>query len=179
MSEQTGEQMDTHEESREQLRAMQQVFQKAVENNTIEDMREHIDADFSFVSFTDKSFDNFNEFEKQWKISREMMIGNGSFISKLNPQRAQFIGDIAVCKGNATNQMVDKQGKSFEYGSNWTVVFKQTEGVWKVLRAHNSLDPFANPMLVSHVKSTIYKSSIFAFILGGIACSLATYFLLK
>ena len=149
--------MDKHEKSREELRAMQQVFQQAVKNNTIEDMRAHIDADFSFVSFTDKSFDPFDDFEKQWKISRAKMIGNGEFTTELNPQPAQFVGDIAVCKGNASNHMVDNQGKSFEYGSNWTVIFKQTDGVWKVLRAHNSLDPFGNPMLISHVKTSLLK----------------------
>jgi len=171
--------MDREEQDRESLRAIQQVFQKAVANNTIGDMREHIDADFSFVSFTDKSFENFDDFEKQWNITRAEMIGNGKFSTELNPEPTVFIGDIAVCKGNASNHMVDKQGKSFEYSANWTVVFKQVEGVWKVLRAHNSLDPFANPMLKNRVKSLIIKFCAVAFILGGIACSLATYLLTR
>lgn len=157
---------DMHESSREQLRALQVIFEKAVMNNTIEDMREHIDDDFSFVSFTDKSFDNFDAFAKQWKISRDEMIGNGSFTTQLNPDPALFEGDIAICKGNANNQMNDRKGKSFEYGSNWTVIFKQTNGVWKVLRAHNSLDPFKNPMLVSGVKKYVFKMSAIAFGIG-------------
>lgn len=169
--------MDTIEQNRDSLRAIQQVFQKAVENNTIGDMREHIDSRFSFVSFTDKSFENFDDFEKQWNITRAEMIGNGKFTTELNPEPTVFVGDIAVCKGNATNQMTDKQGKSYEYSSNWTVIFKQTEGTWKVLRAHNSLDPFGNPMLKSRVKGLIFKSSAIAFILGGVVCSLATYLL--
>ena len=172
-------QIETHESSRVALRALQQVFQKAVENNTIEDMREHIADDFSFVSFTDKSFDSFDNFEKQWKVTRAEMIGDGRFTSELNPEPALFEGDIAICKGNASNQMVDAKGNTFAYSSNWTVIFKQTAGVWKVLRAHNSLDPFANPMLLSHVKKTVLKYSAVAFIIGGIACSLLTYTLIK
>ena len=107
------------------------------------------------------------------------MIGDGKFTTALNPEPTVFIGDIAVCKGNASNHMIDKQGKSFEYSSNWTVVFRQVEGIWKVLRAHNSLDPFANPMLKSRVKSILIKYCAIAFILGGTTCSLATYLLTR
>ncbi len=165
-SHKTNDSVDKHESSREQLRALQAIFENAVKNNTIEDMREHIDDDFSFVSFTDKSFDNFDAFAKQWKISRDEMIGSGSFTTQLNPEPAHFEGDIAICKGNASNQMLDKKGKAFEYSSNWTVIFKQSEGVWKVLRAHNSLDPFKNPMLVSGVKKYVFKMSAIAFGIG-------------
>ena len=171
--------MDLHAEDREALRAIQQVFQKAVENNTIGDVREHAHEDFSYVSFTDKSFESFDAFEKQWKISRAEMIGNGSFISELNPETSLFFDDIAVCMGNASSQMVDKDGQYFEYNSNWTVVFKRSDGVWKALRAHNSLDPFANPMMMSRVKKMILKYSAMAFLVGGVACALATYFLVR
>lgn len=158
--------IDKDESSRQQLRELQSIFEQAVKNNSIEDMREHVDVDFSFVSFTDKSFDNFDTFAKQWKISRNEMIGSGSFVSQLNPEPAVFEGDIAICKGNASNTMVDKRDKTFEYSSNWTVVFKQTDGVWKVLRAHNSLDPFSNPMLRSGVKKHVFKMSLIAFGIG-------------
>jgi len=118
---------DMYESSREALRAIQMVFQEAVKNNSIEDMREHIDKDFSFVSFTDKSFESFDDFVKQWEISREEMVGDGSFATELNPETTLFEGDIAICKGNATNQLVDKKGKAFTYSSHWTVIFKKSE----------------------------------------------------
>jgi len=174
----TSEQFDPHEKSREELRELQQVFQHAVKNNSIGDMRTHTDKDFSFVSFTDKSFSNFDDFEKQWNISRQKMIGSGSFTTELNPETSLFFDDIAVCKGNANNHMIDAKGESFNYGSNWTVIFKKTDDAWKVLRAHNSLDPFSNPMLLSHVKKSVLKYAVSAFIVGGIVCSLLTYFLI-
>lgn len=161
--------MDQHAESREELRAIQQIFQQAIENNTIGDMREHVHDDFSFVSFTDKSFENFDAFEEQWKITREGMIGSGSFSSELNPETSLFYGDIAICKGDARNKMVDKKGQRFEYSSHWTVVFKRSDDAWKVLRAHNSLDPFGNPILVKHVKKEVLKYSVGAFVLGALA----------
>jgi len=167
---------DVHAESRELLRAIQHTFQEAVKNNTMEDMRPYIDKDFSFVSFTDKSFENFDAFLKQWDITRKKMVGNGSFTTEMNPETTLFEDNLAVCKGNAVNKMVDKKGKSFEFSSNWTVVCKHVQGEWKILRAHNSLDPFENPMLVSGVKSHLVKAGIVGLLLGLILMFLASMF---
>jgi len=160
---------DVHANSRELLRAIQHRFEQAVQNNTIEDMREHVDSAFSIVSFTDSSFDNFDDFVRQWEITRTKMIGNGSFSTDMRPETTLFEDNIAICKGNAINKMVDKKGKSFEFTSNWSVVCKFDGQAWKILRAHNSLDPFENPMLVSGVKGHMVKAAAVAFLLGGIA----------
>lgn len=174
---QISEKVDKHAKSRESLREIQQLFEQAVQHNTIEEIREHTDDEFSFVSFTDQSFSNFDAFLKQWNLSRASMIGNGSFTTNLNPETSLFEGNIAICKGNARNKMINNEGKIFEYNSHWTVVFKQTNGVWKILRAHNSLDPFTNPMLLSHVKGRVIKASILALLLGGLIGATLIYFL--
>lgn len=160
---------DIHEVNRERLRAIQQRFQLAVRNNTIEDMREHVDSDFSFVSFTDKSFESFDAFAKQWEISRSEMVGTGSFSTEMNPESTLFENNIAICKGNAVNQLVDNNGESFDFNSHWTVILRYKADEWKVVRAHNSLDPFANPMLVSGVKKRFIKTGIIAFLVGVVA----------
>lgn len=170
---------DPFESDREQLRAIQTIFENAVEKNTLEDLRDHIDSDFSIVSFTDKSFDDFESFNKQWKITRQNTIGNGSFTTKLNPVPSLFIDDIAICKGRSDNTMVDNTGQRFEYTSNWTVIFKRTNNTWKILRAHSSLDPFGNPVLVSKVKRKILLSSLLSFIFGSVTCSLLAYWILQ
>jgi len=164
---------DIHADDRERLRSIQHRFQQAVQNNTMEDMRAHVDKDFSFVSFTDKSFDNFDAFVRQWDITRAKMVGNGSFKTEMNPETTLFENNIAVCKGNAVSNMVDKKGKAFEFNSNWTVICRFVEGEWKVLRAHNSLDPFENPMLVSRVKSHLLTAGVIGLLIGAIVVMLA------
>lgn len=167
--------MDKFEQEREKLREIQAVFENAVANNTIEDMRPYTDQDFSFVSFTDRSFKDFTAFSKQWQLTREEMVGDGSFRTQLEPDPSLFVDDIAVCLGNSKNTMVDKNGEKFEFGSNWTTVFKKTDGQWKVLRAHNSLDPFRNPMLVSAVKSKLKMTAVTSFFVGAALGSLIVY----
>jgi len=160
---------------REKLRNIQTIFEKAVENNSIEDIKPCIHADFSFVSFTDKSFDNFDAFKQQWNITRREMLGTGSFSTQLNPSPTLFINDIAIASGNASNTLVNARGERYEFTNHWTVIFKRENNEWAVLRAHNSLDPFANPMLVSGIKRKITRYSALAFMGGAILCSIISY----
>lgn len=64
--------------------------------------------------------------------------------------------------------MVDRKGDLCEFTTHWTVILKRNDGEWKVVRAHNSLDPFANPMLKSSVKKALFWMGLLAF-LGGSA----------
>lgn len=170
--------MDDHSEDREKLRHIQSVFENAVKNNTIDDLKSYADPEFSFVSFTDRSFSDFDSFSQQWSSTRKEMVGSGNFSTTLEPEPSLFVDDIAICHGNSQNNMVNNKGVAFEFTSHWTVVFKRREGEWKILRAHNSLNPFSNPMLKHAVKVTIFKTSLFAFIVGGVICSLLTYLIL-
>ena len=167
--------MDTYAKERDELRSIQAIFEQAVTNNTIEDMRNHIAPDFSFVSFTDRSFSDFDAFVKQWKITRSDMVGSGSFSTQLEPVPALFIDDIAVCYGNSSNQMHDIKNTHYEFSSHWTVVFQRINNEWKVLRAHNSLDPFANPMLKNGVKKLLIKFVSLGVLSGALLC----FFLMK
>lgn len=162
------------EKEREKLRAVQAVFEQAVKENNIGVMEQYVDENFSFVSFTDKSFDNFAAFQKQWNITREQMVGNGRFETQLNPDETIFVDDLAICKGNAQNFMVNKKKQEFNFTSHWTVILRRHGDEWRVLRAHNSLDPFASPMLKSAVKQLLIKSLLGAFALGALLSWLLT-----
>jgi len=170
--------MENHTEEREKLREIQAIFEKAVSDNSINDLKPHCDPEFSYVSFTDRSFSDFESFSTQWDQTRQTMIGSGSFSTSLDPQPALFVDDIAVCYGNSQNKMCDTKGANFNFTSNWSVIFKRTDGDWKVLRAHNSLNPFSNPMLQHAVKNSLIKYSVMAFFAGAVLCSILTYLLL-
>lgn len=163
---------DAYAGEREALREVQARFEQAVRDNQIKRMRADVADSFSFVSFTDKAFDDFDAFQTQWGKTRDEMVGSGSFTTQLNPEPSIFVGDLAVCKGNALNHMVDRNGKAFEFTSHWTVIFRRTEEGWKAMRAHNSLDPFANPMLIHGVKQRIIKIGALAFLVGVLVGSM-------
>jgi len=169
------EENSNNERDREALLQLQALFEKAVENNSIEDVRAFTHADFSFVSFTDKSFNDFDSFKQQWDITRKQMVGSGRFATQLNPEPTFFMGDIAVARGNASNTMVDNKDIQYDFCSHWTVIFIRDKEEWKVLRVHNSLDPFANPMLVHGVKRKMMTFGLVSFAVGIILSSTLYY----
>lgn len=166
---------DENESEREKLRVIQNVFENAVETNNIEAVRAFTHTDFSFVSFTDKSFDNFDSFKQQWAATRNSMVGDGSFTTRLNPDPTIFINDVAIASGQAENTLINGKGERYDFTNHWSVVFTRDAEEWKVLRAHNSLDPFGNPMLIKGVKQKIIKFSILSFLGGAILCSMLSY----
>ena len=165
----------SNEADREKLRQIQTLFEGAVENNSIEDIRPFTHADFSFVSFTDKVFTDFDSFKRQWDITRKKMVGNGRFSTRLNPEPTLFTDDIAIAHGKANNTMIDNKGHQFDFTNHWTVIFKRHNTEWKVLRAHNSLDPFTNPMLVHGVKRKMMTFGLLSFVAGMILSSVFYY----
>ncbi|NQZ02077.1 MAG: nuclear transport factor 2 family protein [Bdellovibrionales bacterium] len=150
------------EVEREQLRGLQQKFEQAVLNNEMDPLKEITHDDFSYVSFMDRSFMSFDSFATRWKQTHKEMIDTGKFEVHLNPEPTFFYDDIAVAHGNSSNKLVDKKGRSFDFTSHWTVIFKKVDDSWKVIRAHNSTNPFANPMLQYVVKMKL--------IITGIVC---------
>lgn len=169
--------MDQHKTEREKLLSIKKHFEQAVATNNIEAMREYIDADFSFVSFTDRAFNDFDSFCARWKKTHDEIVGQGDFSTTLMPEPTLFFNDIAIAYGNSENHMQDRKGKRFQYNSHWTVIFKKDGDNWKVLRGHNSLDPFGNPMLQAGIKQAVMKYSTLAFAAGVLISALVFWLL--
>ena len=159
-------QENSQEADHNALRGLKTIFEKAVNLNQIELIEPYLDKDFSVVTFTDREFTNFEKFKTRWEKTRKEMLQGGSYSIKLLPIRSQIIGNIAIAKGDSENVMVTGDGEEFKFTSHWTAICKKTDGEWKILRGHNSLDPFANPMLKSGVKKIVIKMGAGAAVAG-------------
>lgn len=148
------------------LRKIRDVYQEAVNTNQLEMLRPYLAPGFSVVTFTDTEFDDFEKFKTQWQTTRKKMLKGGSYEVKLNPVRSVIMDDIALAKGNAENILIDGDGNEFNFTSHWTALLKKTDGEWKILRGHNSLQPFKNPVTEHAVKKILIKYSGLAFIAG-------------
>ena len=160
-------QENADEAEHETLRGLKAVFEEAVNKNQMELIRPHLDKEFSVVTFTDREFTEFDKFTAQWAKTREQILKGGTYSIKLLPVRSQILGDIAITKGDSENVIVTGDGTEFKFTAHWTAVCRKTDGKWKILRGHNSLDPFGNPMLKSGVKGIVVKGVIIA---AGVGC---------
>ena len=53
-------------------------------------------------------------------------------------------------------------GNEYRFTSHWTAVLRKVDGQWKIVRAHSSLDPFGNPMVVGEAKRKVMQIGIAA-----------------
>jgi ketosteroid isomerase-like protein len=158
---------EANHEDHEALRRLRDTFEQAAAQNDLDRLKPYLATNFSIVTFTDREFDDFEAFKAQWRKTRTAMLGDGgSYRVQLNPECSLLLGDIALCRGNSSNVIVNAKGRTFAFGAHWSVVCQKVDGQWKILRGHNSLDPFRNPMLKHAVKGMIFKTAVPAFVLG-------------
>jgi ketosteroid isomerase-like protein len=151
------------------LRQFKALFEKAVNENNLELMKPHLHQPFSVVTYTDREFTDFEAFKARWQKTREELLGSGGqYRLTLDPDRSEIFGDIAVAHGNSDNVMVTAAGDEHRFPSHWTVVFHKVDGQWKILRAHNSLNPFDNPMLKAGVRKLVIRYAAGALVVGAI-----------
>ena len=157
----------SEEADHEQLRNLRAVFEEAASNNQMERLKPYLAEGFSAVTFTDREFKDFESFQKQWQITREQMLDGGSYKVSLEPGLSDLHGDWAIALGNSKNAITDAKGNTTEFDAHWTAVCVKEDGVWKILRAHCSLDPFGNPMMIDGVKKVVLKCCLSAALAGA------------
>ena len=159
---------EANHEDHEALRRLRDTFQEAAASNDLDRMKPFLATNFSIVTFTDREFLDFDAFKAQWQKTRKAMLGEGgSYRVQLNPEYSVLLGDIALCRGDSSNVIVNASGDTFTFGAHWTVVCQKIDGQWKIVRGHNSLDPFHNPMLEHAVKGMVAKYAAGSFV-GGL-----------
>jgi ketosteroid isomerase-like protein len=149
------------------LRELKAVFEQAASENNLDLLKPYVNEAFSAVTYTDREFTDFGAFKARWQKTRDEIVGSGSYKVTLLPERSELYGDFAICRGDSDNVLVNSDGKEFRFTSHWTAVCRKVDGEWKILRAHSSLDPFGNPMLVDGVTTRIVQTAAVA-ALGGV-----------
>jgi ketosteroid isomerase-like protein len=172
------------EKDREQLRAMKAVYEKAVNENNLELLKPMIRDDFSFVTFTDSEFDrrrdDFSKFKSDWNETRNKLLKGGSYTVELLPERSLILNDlVAIARGDSKNLIKRGDGKEFSFSAKWTAICVKEGGEWKVLRAHNSLNPFENPLIKDAVQSMLAKTSAISGLIGLVVGVVITWILMK
>jgi ketosteroid isomerase-like protein len=150
----------------EALRELRALFEKAASENQLDLLKPYLDQPFSVVTFTDREFTDFNVFKAQWQKTRDRLLAGGSYSVKLHPELSRLHGDVALCKGSSDNVLKTGAGREYKFNSNWTAVCRKVDGKWKIVRAHSSLDPFGNPMVLAGATDAVIKGVAIAGICG-------------
>jgi ketosteroid isomerase-like protein len=167
------------EADHEALRNLKTVFENAINQNDMETIRPYLDDEFTVVTYTDREFTDFDAFKAQWVKTRKKLLGNGSYYVELIPHRSTIYDDTAIARGDSKNLMITECGETYKFSAKWSAVCRKVDGEWKILRAHNSLDPFGNPILRRKVLKYGLILGVTAVAAGLALGATATYKLLK
>lgn len=153
----------------EALRALREVYERAVNENNVELLRPHLDPDFSAVTSTNQAVSGFEGFKAYWNEywGHVPVGGTGPrYTAKLAPERSLVYGDLAIGGGTSHDTIRTADGREYALAARWTVVFHKRAGKWKILRLHASIDPFSNPLVGQGAQRLALKAALGALGVG-------------
>jgi len=159
-------QEEENHEDHEELRELRRVYEKAANENNLDLLKPYLHTDFSIVMMSNREFRDFDSLKSQWQLTRDEIVGDGSYEMRLEPELSTILGDIAIARGDSTNLIVTRSGKKLAFDAKWTAICVKEEGQWKILRGHGSLDPFRNEFVKSAVEQLVLKVAASALIAG-------------
>jgi ketosteroid isomerase-like protein len=159
-------QEEEHHQDHEALRELRRVYEQAANENNLDLLKPYLHKDFSVVMMSNREFSDFDSLKKQWQITRDEIVGDGTYEMRLEPELSTFLGDIAIAQGDSKNRVVTGSGEELYFDAKWTAVCVKEEGKWKIFRGHGSLDPFRNEFVTSTVKGLVLKVTAGALIAG-------------
>jgi hypothetical protein len=147
------------------LRALVPLYEQAANQGKLDVLKPCLDAEFSGVMVTGEEVTSFASLEAYWAKIKGLLGEGGSYRVKVNvADTAILSGDLAVAHGT-TEDVVNTRGRVYRFESRWTAVCRKRDGQWKLLRIQASMDPVANPFVLSAVRAT----SILFGLIAGIA----------
>lgn len=150
-------QVEANHEDHEALRELRRVYEQAANENNLDLLKPYLHKDFSVVMMTNREFKDFDSLKKQWQITRDKIVGDGTYEVQLEPELSTILGDIAIAHGDSSNRIVTGSGQELTFDAKWTAICAKEDGQWKILRAHGSVDPFRNAFVTSAVKELLLK----------------------
>jgi ketosteroid isomerase-like protein len=142
----------SEEEDRQALRQIKDLYQQAVNEDTLDLLAPHVDPSFTGVMLTSEPVTGLEGMKAYWKKMKDMMGSSGRYHVTVSYEPSHFFGDVAVARGT-TQDVVTIPGKEFRFTGHWSAVCVKREGAWKIVRIHASMDPLTNPFVTGWIQA--------------------------
>jgi ketosteroid isomerase-like protein len=164
------------EADHEALRQLKAGYERAIREDRIDTLRAHLHADFHGVMVTGRPVDSFDDLQAYWRDIKALIGEGGSYVTTLNPELSDVIGDVALARGTTDDVVVTSDGQEFRFKSLWTAALQKQDGQWKIRRVQGSMDPVDNPFVREFIRRAVVRTTV-AGVVAGIALGfLMAYF---
>ena len=135
------------------LRKIKAAYEEAVNTDAMQKLEPWLGKDVTGVMVTDEEVHSFAELQAYWLRIKALLGSGGSYTVKVNVDKTDLLGDVAVSRGTTDDTAKTARFGSVNFHSHWTAVLRKDGGEWKVLRLHASMDPLENPFVTARTAS--------------------------
>lgn len=160
---------DEHAADREALRALAARYEEAINTGDLRPLATSVAPTVSAVFATNHEVQGLDGIQKYFDSVREMMGDGSSYSVKLEPDRTEFFGDIAIGHGKSAEVATWSDGREYRFDTKWTVVLRKEADGWKALRLQVTMDPFDNPVIATRLLGRTWILLAFAGLTAAVA----------
>jgi ketosteroid isomerase-like protein len=123
----------------------------------------------SAVFATNHEVHGLDGIQKYFDSVKEMLGKGSSYTVKLEPDRTEVFGDIAIGHGKSAEVARWGDGREYRFETRWTVVLRKEADGWKALRLQVTMDPFDNPAIAARLKARTWVMAALSVLAAGVA----------
>lgn len=137
------------EADRASLRTIKAAYEEAVNGRTPLKIAPYLDENVTGVMVTGDPITGLAGLEAYWKKIQDLIGEGGIYQVKVNTEKTDLFGDLAVSYGTTDEIVTLANGKEFKFNSLWNTVCRKENGEWKVIRMQATMDPVSNTFVTA------------------------------
>jgi ketosteroid isomerase-like protein len=141
------------ETDRAALRAIKAAYEEAVNGRTPLKIAPYLDENVTGVMVTGDPVRGLPGLEAYWRKVQDLIGAEGTYQVKVNTEKTDIFGDIAVSYGTTDETVRLAEGKEFKFNTLWNTVCRRENGEWKVIRMQATMDPVSNAFVSAKLNS--------------------------
>lgn len=160
---------DEHTADRVALRELAGHYEQAINSGNLMPLGPSLAPEASAVFATNDEVQGLDAMQKYFDSIKERLGKNSSYTVKLDPDRTEFFGNIALGHGRSNETAKLGNGREYRFTTHWTAVLRKENGGWKAQRLHVSMDPFDNPAIAARLQVRTWIAAAFGLLAAAAA----------
>jgi ketosteroid isomerase-like protein len=144
---------DEHAADRAALRALGGQYEQAINSGDLRVLAPSVAPEASAVFATNDEVHGLDAMQKYFDSIKTRLGSGSSYTVKLDPDRTEFFGDIALAHGRSDETAKLGSGREYHFTTHWTAVLRNDSGRWKAQRLHVSMNPLDNPAITARLNA--------------------------
>ncbi len=156
------------------LRKIKAAYEDAVNSGNPSKIGPFLAKEATGVMVTGEPVAGLEGLESYWKKVQSLIGPGGSYQVKVNVDKSDLYGDLAVSSGTTDDVVRLADGRELKFNSLWTTICRKENGDWKLIRMQATMDPVDNVFVSAKLKMAKISFGAGGFVLGALLV-LATF----